>query len=127
MKRADTPQQALDGYKRALATHDWRQVAPWVHEDASFVFSDGTFKGKAAVCDAIRQTFEWIRGEEYRIADLHWTHVGENFAACVYAFSWRGLVDGQPAEGHGRGSCTLIQDAQGWRLLQEHLGPPAES
>ncbi|WP_440026490.1 nuclear transport factor 2 family protein [Chromobacterium amazonense] len=126
MNRADTPQQALDAYKRALATHDWRQVAPWLHEDACFVFSDGTFKGKEAVCEAIRQTFEWIRGEDYRIADLHWTHVGESFAACVYAFSWRGQVDGQPAEGHGRGSCILIQDAQGWRLLQEHLGPPAQ-
>ncbi|WP_160309884.1 nuclear transport factor 2 family protein [Chromobacterium subtsugae] len=127
MTMAMTPQQALDSYQQALATHDWRQVAPWLHEDACFVFSDGTFKGKAAECEAIRQTFDWIRGEDYRIADLHWTHAGENFAACVYAFSWRGLVDGRPAEGRGRGSCALIKDGQGWRLLQEHLGPPAES
>ncbi len=126
MTIALTPHQALDQYKRALATHDWRQVESWLHEDACFVFSDGTFKGKAAVCDAIRRTFEWIRGEEYRIADLHWTHVGEHFAACVYDFAWSGLVDGQAAEGHGRGSCALIKDAQGWRLLQEHLGPPAQ-
>ncbi|AXE32127.1 nuclear transport factor 2 family protein [Chromobacterium phragmitis] len=127
MIRADTPRQALDGYKLALATHDWRQVAPWLHEDACFVFSDGTFKGKPAVCEAIRQTFEAIRGEDYRIDDLHWTHIGDAFAACVYAFAWRGLVDGQPAEGRGRGSCALIKDERGWRLLQEHLGPPAES
>ncbi|OLZ83381.1 hypothetical protein BS642_05585 [Chromobacterium violaceum] len=127
MMTADTPQQALDGYKQALATHDWRQVAPWLHEDACFVFSDGTFRGKAAVCEAIRQTFEWIRGEDYQIANLHWTHQGADFAACVYDFHWRGWVEGAQAEGSGRGSCALIRDERGWRLLQEHLGPPAKS
>ncbi|WP_158020816.1 nuclear transport factor 2 family protein [Chromobacterium sphagni] len=127
MMTAATPQQALDQYQKALASHDWRQVAPWLHEDACFVFSDGTFKGKEAVCQAIRQTFAWIRSEEYRIDQLHWVHADDAFACCVYDFHWQGLAEGKTASGSGRGSCALIRDENGWLLLQEHLGPPARS
>lgn len=122
-----TPEDALACYQRALASHDWRQAAPWLHEDACCVFAEGTLHGKAAVCAAIRQTFEWIRSERYQVQNLHWTARGADFACCVYDFSWNGLIDGEPASGAGRGSCALIRDARGWRLLQEHLGPPAAS
>jgi hypothetical protein len=39
----------LAEYKDALATQRWEVVAPLIHEEACFIFSEGTYFGKAAI------------------------------------------------------------------------------
>jgi ketosteroid isomerase-like protein len=100
-------------------------VAPLIHEDACFIFSEGTYFGKAAIERAIRTTFDLIQGEHYAIRDVVWTYVHDDSAACTYRFEWSGLVDEQPASGTGRGTTVVIRDGVRWQIIHEHLGPPA--
>ena len=115
----------LAAYKDALATHRWEAVAPLIHEDACFIFSEGTYFGKAEIEGAIRATFDLIQGERYVIKDLVWTYVHDDNAACTYGFEWSGLIEGQPASGTGRGTTVVVRVGDGWQIIQEHLGPSA--
>jgi hypothetical protein len=83
----------LLAYKDALATQRWDEVAPLIHEDACFIFSEGTYLGKAAIEPAVRATFDLIKSERYAIKDVVWTYVHEDSAACTYGFEWSGLIE----------------------------------
>jgi ketosteroid isomerase-like protein len=114
-------------YKDALATQRWDEVAPLIHEDACFIFSEGTYLGKAAIEPAVRATFDLIKSERYAIKDVVWTYVHEDSAACTYGFEWSGLIEGQPASGTGRGTTVVVRGGERWQIIHEHLGPSATS
>ncbi len=120
-----TPQDLMLAYEQALASQEWSNVEPLMHEDVCVTFSSGTFKGKDEVRKVFERNFSAIEDEEYAIEDLHWAFVGEGSAVCLYTFQWQGLINGQPASGGGRGTSVLVNAAGRWQIVAEHLGPHA--
>lgn len=113
-------------YEQTLALQSWDARAPLIDETACFVFSDGTYQGKAQIERAIRSTFALINDETYRLEDVYWVHVAADCALCTYQFVWSGLINGVASQGSGRGTSLLVNDATGWKIKHEHLGPNAK-
>lgn len=113
----------LLAYEAALATHRWDKVEPLIHEDACFIFSEGTYFGKAAIESAFKATFELIQDEHYAIKNIVWTYVDSNGATCTYDFAWSGRIAGRPASGSGRGTTLVVRHDDRWQIMHEHLGP----
>lgn len=118
---ADTPAQFMRRYERATNQHDFTVLAPLIAPDAVYWFTDGSYRGRAAIEEAVSRTFAAIRDEVYEIHDLDWVTVGEESAVCRYRFHWTGLVDGKPASGEGRGTNVLTRRDGRWQILHEHL------
>ena len=116
---------ALTTYVEKLNTHSWEEIAPYVTEDAVFIFTEGTFVGKGAAKAAFEKTFNLIENEVFSLHDIVWTVVAGDVAVCRYEFRWKGLISGQEAEGGGRGT-TILRKVDGrWLIAHEHLGPYA--
>lgn len=122
-----SPLDFIRSYETALATQDWQQIAPLIHDDCVAVFTENTFRGKTAVEAAFRKTFALIEDETYGINNINWQLRTENVAVLTYNFAWSGTIDGQAASGGGRGSSVLVCENGRWLLLLEHLGPPARA
>jgi ketosteroid isomerase-like protein len=120
-----TFEQFIPQYESALATQQWENVAPLIHEDCVVTFNDGTYKGKTEVEATFRRTFALIQDEIYSISNIHWVQKTESIAVLIYNFSWSGIINGQPASGSGRGTSVLTQQDGKWQLICEHLGPNA--
>ena len=119
-----SPEEFMHSYEAALATQDWRNVDPLVHEKACVTFSTGqSFRGKDQVRQAFERNFASIQNEQYAISDLYWVYKTETYAVCIYAFHWQGIIDGKEARGSGRGTSVIVNEAGAWYLLAEHLGP----
>ena len=120
-----TPQDLMREYQEALAIQKWSNIEPLLHDTICVTFSTGTFKGKHEVQKVFEHNFAIIEEEEYSISNLHWIHLGEESAVCLYTFQWQGLIDGRPRSGGGRGTSVLVSEADRWKILTEHLGPHA--
>jgi ketosteroid isomerase-like protein len=118
-------EKLLSDYKNALTTQDWNKVAPLIHQDACFIFSEGTYLGKAAIEAAVTKTFDLIKSEHYLIKNLVWIYVSDLCATCTYEFNWSGLIDGVSEQGSGRGTTVIVNDSEKWVIIHEHLGPSA--
>lgn len=114
---------ALHSYVQSLNTHSWEQISPHVAEDAVFIFTEDTFKGKAAAQAAFEKTFALIKDEHFSLHDITWTAVSDTVATCHYEYRWRGFIEGQPASGGGRGTTILVKKGGRWLITHEHLGP----
>lgn len=111
-------------YERALGTQDWAAVAPLIHDDAIVIFSNGALHaGKEAIRAAYERNFKTIRGEAYRIENVHWLVETAEAAAYSFEFHWTGLIDGRHASGAGRGTAVLVLEDARWVLVGEQLGP----
>ncbi|HEX6384718.1 MAG TPA: nuclear transport factor 2 family protein, partial [Anaerolineae bacterium] len=97
-------------------------MADLIHEEAVFIFSEGTFRGKAEIAQAFEKTFQSIQNEKYRIRDPEWLVITDDVAACIYEFRWQGIVNGQEMSGGGRGTTILQKTNKGWQIVHEHLG-----
>ena len=121
-----SPEEFIRVYEQALATQDWINVEPLVHENACVTFSNGTVhKGKSAVRKAFEGNFSIIKDETYSISNVHWVIKDTETAVYLFEFNWSGLINDQPASGSGRGTSVLIKESDKWQLLVEHLGPKA--
>ena len=121
-----TPETFIKQYEAALAAQDWQQVEPLVHPEACVTFSSGAVHvGKTAVRHAFEHNSRLIQDETYQIENVHWVMVGAETAVYLFTFRWSGLINGKPASGAGTGSTVLVNGANGWQLLVEHLGPKA--
>lgn len=124
---ADEPamnhETALACYVERLNTHSWDRIAPHMAEDAVFIFTEGTFVGKAAAKAAFEKTFKLIENEVFSLHDIVWTVIAEDVATCRYEFRWKGLISGQQASGGGRGTSILRRINGRWLIAHEHLGP----
>ena len=104
-----TPEELMREYERRTNTHRFEQVAPLIADDAVYWFSDGSFRGKAAIRRAFEATWTAIRDEHY--------------AVCAYTFRWQGQTSNGPAEGTGRGTSVLRKQDGDWQVVHEHLSP----
>lgn len=120
-----TPQNLMQEYEKALASQEWGNVEPLMHNDVCVTFSTGTFKGKQEVQQAFENNFAAIKDEKYAISNLHWVFLGKESAVCLYSFHWQGIINGQQTSGGGRGTCVLVCMSGRWQILTEHLGPHA--
>ena len=120
------PEEFILAYEQALASQDWRNVEPLVHENACVTFSNGTVhKGKPEVKNAFEKNFSLIKDEKYSITNVHWVVKGAETAVYLFDFSWSGVINDKPASGAGRGTSVLIKERDKWQLIVEHLGPKA--
>lgn len=108
-------------YELASNSHDVDRVTPLIAADATYWFSDGCYRGRAAIAAALSRTFAVIQNEVYEITDLEWIAVAESLAACRYRFSWWGTIDGQPRCGTGRGTSVLVRHGTTWHMQHQHL------
>ena len=108
-------------YEQAASRHDFDRLAPLIAEDATYWFTDGSYHGITAIKAAIERTFAAIVDETYQIRDLEWVAITGDLAVCRYRFSWKGMVDGQLASGHGRGTNVMTKRDGNWKMLHEHL------
>jgi ADP-ribose pyrophosphatase YjhB (NUDIX family) len=108
-------------YERAANSHDVGRVLPLIGEDATYWFTDGCYRGRQEIADALARTFATIQDEVYEIRELEWVTLTGEVAACRYLFRWRGVVDGRPRSGRGRGTNVLVKRDGGWQVQHEHL------
>jgi uncharacterized protein (TIGR02246 family) len=108
-------------YERAANSHDVGRVLPLIAEDATYWFTDGSYRGQEEIAGALERTFATIHGEVYGIRELEWVALTDELAACRYHFFWQGVVDGQPRSGRGRGTNVLVRRDGAWRVQHEHL------
>ena len=119
-----TPDNFIPQYEQALASQQWSQVAPLIHEDACVTFSTGAVhRGKAAVQQAYEGNFSAIEGEHYQMHNVHWVKQTSDVAVYLFDFTWSGRIGGREAAGSGRGTAVIIRDGDAWQLIAEHLGP----
>lgn len=62
-----------------------------------------------------------IKEEVYTLTDLEWIAESGQAAVCTYTFNWKGIIDGQPFEGKGRGTSCFCKEDDGWKIVHEHL------
>ncbi len=108
-------------YERAANSHDLGRVLPLIADDATYWFTDGSYRGREEIADALARTFAAIHDEVYEIRELQWVTLAGEVAACRYRFSWRGVVDGRPHSGRGRGTNVLVKRDGAWQVEHEHL------
>ncbi|MCB9805974.1 hypothetical protein H6775_02315 [Candidatus Nomurabacteria bacterium] len=48
----------IKSYEQANNSHDWTNVEPFIHKDAIFWFTDGSYKGIHEIEQAVVNTFE---------------------------------------------------------------------
>lgn len=117
------PKQFIEAYKTALATQQWANVESLIHTNACVTFSNGAVhKGIAAIKQAYERNFALIKNEDYQITNLHWALKGETMAVYLFTYRWRGIINGQSANGAGKGTAVIVFEEGQWKLMAEHLG-----
>jgi len=117
----DELQRFMRTYEAANNSHDFAKLEPLIASDATYWFTDGSYKGIAQIRKAIEETFARIQDEAYEISDLAWSVVEANVAVCTYRFVWHGIVNGEAKSGVGRGTNVLRKTDGTWRVVHEHL------
>lgn len=120
IKRQDV-EEFLRQYEAATNTHDFTNVAPLIHQDALYRFTDGDFAGIEAIQKAFEDTWARIQDETYSISDLKVVSIDSHSASVSYTFHWAGMVDGQSKSGTGRGTNVLVKNEKGLQCIYEHL------
>ena len=115
----------LKEYEKRLALQSWEKVENLIHEDAVFIFSDGTYRGKDEIKKVFTRNFNTIKEENYIIKNVEWITQSEEMALCIYEFGWKGIINEKEESGGGRGASVLIKSEKGWQIILEHLGPYA--
>jgi len=117
------PEDVMKFYVAKLASHDFDVLLPVIAEDAVFWFSDGNHVGIEAARRAFDKAWQAVENEVYSLEDLRWLAIGDSAASCIYNFHWKGMAAGEPVWGGGRGTTVLRRDAEGWKIVHEHLSP----
>ena len=108
-------------YERAANGRHLERILPLIADDATYWFTDGSYRGREEIAGALERTFAAIQDEVYEISELEWVALTEELAACRYRFSWRGMVDGRPTSGRGRGTNIVVKRHGAWQVMHEHL------
>jgi len=111
----------MKAYEQANNSHVFANVRPFIADNATYWFTDGSFEGIDEIKAAVEATFEKIQDEDYRIKDLRWVIAEDLTAVCTYKFIWSGTVEGAAMQGSGRGTNILKKQDGRWRIIHEHL------
>lgn len=111
----------LKAYEQANNSHVWENVEPFIAENATYWFTDGSYTGIAEIRQAVETTFSSIQDELYEIKDVAWVLTGKTEAVCTYTFAWHGVVSGKQKSGNGRGTNVLQKQNGAWKIIHEHL------
>jgi ketosteroid isomerase-like protein len=113
--------QFMSEYERANNSHDIDRVTPLIADDATYWFSDGSYRGLHEIAEAIQHTFSTIQNEVYEIEDVEWVVLTADTAVSRYRFKWKGVVKGEPCSGRGRGTNVVVKHDGLWKMQHEHL------
>lgn len=113
----------LSDYIAALDTQSWEAADGFFHENATVIFAEGTYRGKAQIATAIRKTFSMIRDEDFVISNLNWNIRQEQFATCTFDFEWSGTLNNKRFTNPGRGTVAWLNESGRWQIINEHFGP----
>ena len=117
-----TARECLSAFEAALAARDLDAAMAFLSDDVAFFYSNGSAHfGKPAIRAAIQANFDTIRDDDYTTHDHVWLAEGDDAAAVLYSFAWTGKIDGAVVSGRGRGTTVLRREADGWRIVHEHL------
>jgi len=111
----------LEAYEKAANSCDFTKVDPLISNDATFIFTDGTFKGKPAIKKAFEDTWRKIQNETYSISNVKWLKTGYRNAVCEYIFTSDGVVNGKRKVYKGIGTDTFRRINGNWRIVKEQL------
>jgi len=111
----------LEKYETEINKHDFNLVQPMISADCKFWFTSGTHEGLEEARQAFQKTWGLIKEETYWLTDIEWLAESEAAAVCVYTYHWRGTINGQLGEGKGRGTSCFRKEADGWKIVHEHL------
>ena len=94
-----------------------------IADDAVYFWSDGaSMFGKEAVAEGLASNFAGIGDDTYDVDDVTWLVESGDAAACVFRFTWTGVVDGRPVGGWGRGASFFRRGGPlGWQVVHENL------
>ena len=105
-----------------MSTRDVDAATELLSDDVVFFYSNGSVHiGQGAVRAAIQANFDTIKNDNYATRDHVWLAESDHSAACIYSFAWDGTMDGKTVSGRGRGTTLLRRQANGWRIVHEHL------
>lgn len=113
--------QCIRQYEEATNSHNFDNVAPLVANNAVYWFSEGSYEGLVSIRKAFESAWDVVKDEVYAISNVRWLAVSETAAVCVYDFSWKGVINGEPKSGNGRGTNALAKIGKDWRIVHEHL------
>jgi ketosteroid isomerase-like protein len=112
----------MSAYEQATNSHDLKATLSLIDEQAVYLFSDESVHiGKRAIEEVLRRNFDVIENESYSMDNVTWVVKSDDVAACVYDYSWSGVINGEPASGSGRGTTVLRRSQDGWKVVHEHL------
>ncbi len=111
----------LKTYEEAINSRDFKKVAPLVANNAEYIFTNGTHKGKQAIQEEFEETWATILDERYSLSKVKWVKAGYRNAACEYAFESDGVIDGKRQVHKGTGTSTLRRIDGNWRIVKEEL------
>jgi ketosteroid isomerase-like protein len=115
--------ELLKRYEAAANSHDFARVAPLIHPNATFRFTDGDHEG----IDAIRAAFEstwsaWdVKDERYVLTDIKIVTTDTRSASITYTYNWSGVADEKPFSVRGRGTSVIVRNGDGLQFIYEHL------
>lgn len=115
--------QFMAGFEAALATEDFKKVAPLIHPQAVFRFSEGDHSGMADIQAAMERTWAHeVDGERYTLTDKRVLRSGEDAATVLFTWNWSGdSAEHGPFEIVGRGTVQLVRHEGTIKILVEHL------
>lgn len=113
----------IKAYEAALASQDWKMVAPLMASNVCVTFSNGTVhRGKDKVQKAFENNFSKIKSEQYTMSNITWLKKGPTLGVYLFEFNWTGIVNEKLVSGTGIGTSVILKEGDNWKLLTEHLG-----
>lgn len=117
--------QFMARFEAALATEDFEKVAPLIHPQAVFRFSEGDHSGMADIRAAVERTWAFeVDDERYYLTDKRVLHSGKGAATVLFTWNWSGdSAEHGPFKITGRGTVQLVRHEGAIKILLEHLSP----
>ncbi len=115
--------QFMARFEAALASEDFANVAPLIHPQAVFRFSEGDHSGMAEIQAAMERTWAHdVDGERYYLTNKRVLHSGHDAATVLFTWNWSGdSAEHGPFEIVGRGTVQLVRHDGSVKVLLEHL------
>lgn len=112
----------MSAYEKALETEHFHKVAPFIHPQAVFRFSEGDFVGLEQIEEAFAKTWALdVENVKYFLSNLRVINVDAESATVVFNWNWQGDSEEGPFRIVGRGTSHIVLLDGQPKLLLEHL------